>query len=72
MCLRKGRGSLQPLKDFTLAVGWNIQSIITSRVCGRGNVFLLSMCLPVCMSVLAIIFDVVDVETSFFWYFSTS
>ena len=40
---------------------------ITSRVCGRGNVFVVSVCLCVCvcLSVWAITFEWVDIETSF-------
>ena len=35
--------------------------VITSRVCGRGNVFVVS----VCLSVWAITFEQIDIETSF-------
>ena len=40
-----------------------LQKVITSRVCGRGNVFVVSVC--VCVSVRSITFEVVDTETSF-------
>ena len=52
-------------------------SIITSRVCGKGNVFVMSVCvcicacvcvcvcMCVCLSVQAITFERVDIETSF-------
>ena len=47
--------------------------IFTSRVCGRGNVFVVSVCVSVCvclcvcvcLSVQAITFEPVDIETSF-------
>ena len=45
--------------------------IITSHVCGRGNVFVVSLCVflsvyvCVCLSVQAITFEAVDIETSF-------
>ena len=49
--------------------------VITSRVCGRGNVFVVSVCLCVCLcvSVWAITFEPVDIETSFlvWWYILT-
>ena len=46
--------------------------IVTSRVCGWGNVFVMSMCvcllvyLSVCLSVWAITFKAVDIEPSVF------
>ena len=49
--------------------------IITSRLCGRGNVFIVSVCVCVCLcpSVWAITFEAVDIETSFlvWWYILT-
>ena len=47
--------------------------VITFRVCGRGNVFVVSVCvcvcvsvcLSVCVSVQAITFEPVDIETLF-------
>ena len=44
-----------------------VRLVITSRVCGRGNVFVMSVCLCVCvcLSVRAITFERVDIETSF-------
>ena len=43
--------------------------IFNSHVCGRGNVFVMSVCLCVCvcvcLSVRAITFERVDIETSF-------
>ena len=39
--------------------------IIPSRVCGRGNVFVVSVCMSVCVSVQAVTFEWVDIETSF-------
>ena len=54
--------------------------MITSRICGRGNVFCsvcvcvsLSVCLSLCLSVQAITFESVDIETSFlvWWYILT-
>ena len=60
---------------------WTLQQpvllLITSRVCGRGNVFVvcvcLSVCLSVCVSVQAITFEAIDIETSFlvWWYILT-
>ena len=55
----------------------------SSRVCGRGNVFVVSVCvcvcqsvsvcMCVCLSVWAITFEPVDIETSFlvWWYILT-
>ena len=58
--------------------------VITYRVCGRGNVFIVSLCLcvcacvyrcvcacvSVCLSVWVITFEAVDIETSFLvWYY---
>ena len=53
--------------------------MITSRVSGRGNVFVVSVCLCICLSVClsvsvrAITFEPVDIETSFlvWWYILT-
>ena len=51
--------------------------VFTSRACGRGNVFVVSVCLcvcvSVCLSVRAITFEAVDKETSFlvWWYILT-
>ena len=47
--------------------------VVTSRVCGRGSVFIVSVCLRVCVcvcvcvcvSVQAITFEAVDIETLF-------
>ena len=48
--------------------------VVTSRICGRGNVFVMSVCLCVCvcLSVWAITFDI-DIKTSFlvWWYILT-
>ena len=50
-------------------------TFITSRVCGRGNVFVVSVCvcLSVCLSVWAVTFEAFDIETSFlvWWYILT-
>ena len=46
--------------------------VIASSVCGRGNIFIVSVCgsVSVCLSVWAIMFEAVDIETSFlaWWY----
>ena len=41
--------------------------ITCSHVCGRGNVFIVSVCVSVCvcLSVWAITFEPVDIEASF-------
>ena len=54
-------------------MGWPGHILVfTSRVCGRGNVFVVSVCVCVC-SVRAITFEPVDIETSFlvWWYILT-
>ena len=45
----------------------------TPRVCGRGNVFIVSVCVSVCLSVQAITFEAVDTEISLlaWWYILT-
>ena len=47
--------------------------LVTARVCGRGNVFVVCVCMSVCLSVWAITFEAVDIETSFlvWWYILT-
>ena len=51
--------------------------IITSRICGRGNVFIVyvhvCVCVCVCLFVRAITFEPVNIETSFlvWWYILT-
>ena len=35
---------------------------VTSRVCGRGNVLVVSVCVCVCLYVQTIAFEVVDIE----------
>ena len=39
--------------------------LFTSNICSRGNVFIMSVCVCVCLSVWAITFEPVDIETSF-------
>ena len=52
---------LKYLSVSNMQVILKTRDIITYRVCGRGNVFVLS----VCLSVRAITFEPVDIETSF-------
>ena len=40
----------------------DLYTIITSPICGRGNVFAMSMCVSVCLSVRDITFEGVDIE----------
>ena len=42
-------------------------SLFTSRVCRRGNVFVVSVRLPVCLSVWDLTSEEVDTETSFLY-----
>ena len=42
--------------------------IFTSRVCGRGNVFVVFVCLSVCLSVRTITFEARLIQKLHFWY----
>ena len=62
-----------------LCLNTSTVEIVTSRVCGTGNVFVvcvcvsLSVCLSVCLFVRAITFEPVEIETSIlvWWYILT-
>ena len=62
-----------PFADFYIKQ--NNFLFFTSRICGRGNVFVVPLCVrvSVCLSVRAITFEPVDIETSFlvWWYILT-
>ena len=59
-CLRSSYRIRSPFSELFLHT---LVYFITSRVCGRGNVFVVSVC--VCVCVRAITFEPVDIETSF-------
>ena len=58
-----------PPKLGELPVGSVYRRIVTSCVCGRGNVYVVCvcvcLCVSVCVSVWAITFEAFDIETSF-------
>ena len=67
LLLMKGMSILYSWKKFKAS--FVTLGFITSCVCGRGNVFVMSVCVcvcvSVCLSVRAITFEPVDIETSF-------
>ena len=73
-CTSKDKNVICTLPTGQYKIWFAIPVVVTSRVCGRGIVYVcVCVFVPVCVSVWAIIFEPVDTETSVlvWWYILT-